>query len=120
MERPTPEDLLKHARFLRALAYRLVGDRARADDLVQEAYVAALEKPPRGALKAWLGAVVRNLAGKMRRSEGRRHAREQAATPPAPLPRPDDVAQRIELHRKLVQAVDELEERRSSSGSSTT
>jgi len=110
MPPPPPEELSKHAGFLRALAYRLVGDHARAEDLVQEAYVAALERPPRGALRAWLGAVVRNLAGKLRRAEGRRRRRERLAPSLAPLPGPDDVAARIELHRNLVQAVDALEE----------
>jgi RNA polymerase sigma factor (sigma-70 family) len=77
---------------------------------VQDAYVAALERPPRGALRAWLGAVVRNLAGKVRRSEGRRLEREHAASRKEPLPGADDIAARIALHRSLVQAVDALEE----------
>lgn len=97
MDRPSPEDLLKHAGFLRALAFRLVGDDARADDLVQDAYVAALERPPQGSVRAWLGAVVRNLAGKMRRSESRRLMREHGASRPEPLPPADDVAARIAL-----------------------
>ncbi len=39
--------LLEHQDFLRALARGLLGDPARADDAVQEAYAAALESPPR-------------------------------------------------------------------------
>ncbi len=110
MQRPSPEELQKHAGFLRALAFRLVGEDARADDLVQDAYVAALERPPRGSMRAWLGAVVRNLAGKIRRSEERRDRREHAAARPEPMPGADEVAARIALHRSLVQAVDALEE----------
>ena len=70
-ESPTlaAEALLVHAGWMRALARRLVVDPDRADDVVQQSFVAALERPSRhtGNLPAWLRRVVTNRA----RQEGR-------------------------------------------------
>ena len=44
---PPDDELFEHNEFLRALARGLVGDTDRAEDLVQDAYVLALERPPR-------------------------------------------------------------------------
>src|SRR5688572_11481825 len=73
--------LLEHAGWIRALARKLVLDEQRADDLVQQAWLAALEKPPAtGApIRAWLARVVRNVAWKERRSATRREERERIA-----------------------------------------
>ena len=46
------KELLCHQDFVRRLARGLVRDAARADDLVQEAWVLALERPPRVATAA--------------------------------------------------------------------
>jgi DNA-directed RNA polymerase specialized sigma24 family protein len=64
------EQLLQHTAALRALARDLVGE-AHADDVVQEAAVAALTAPPAepGGAGGWLATVVRRLAGKHRRAE---------------------------------------------------
>ncbi|MHC4971314.1 MAG: RNA polymerase sigma factor [Planctomycetota bacterium] len=106
------EALLRHREFVRRLARRLVRDDARADDVVQETYVAALKNPPRhaGALRAWLATVVRKLAWTQTRSESRRARREQASRPPAAAPRPEDVLERAEWHRRLVNHVMQLRE----------
>jgi RNA polymerase sigma-70 factor (ECF subfamily) len=106
------EALLRHREFVRRLARRLVRDDARAEDVVQETYVAALKNPPRhaGALRAWLATVVRKLAWTQNRSERRRTAREHASTPPAAAPRPEDVLERAEWHQRLVNHVMRLEE----------
>jgi len=75
----TAEDLLRNARWVEALARRLLrGDAHLAEDVVQQTWVAALENPPqqRGALRGWLRTTVRNLAHHARRSESRRTARE--------------------------------------------
>lgn len=73
---------------LRALARSLVHGDADADDLLQDAAVAALEHPPRndddetgraGSVRGWLAAVVRNRWRMDRRSAARRAAREQVA-----------------------------------------
>ena len=44
---PTSEELLAHLGFVRRLARALMGDEARADDLAQDTFVAALRTPPR-------------------------------------------------------------------------
>ncbi|MCP3920631.1 MAG: hypothetical protein GY711_34325 [bacterium] len=59
MSSPLQDELLAHEAFLERLALRLVGDASRADDLVQETWLAAYSHPPRrgGALRAWLGTI---------------------------------------------------------------
>lgn len=74
--------LLENRDFLRLLARRLVWqDEHAAEDVVQEAWLAALERPPRfeGPLRAWLARVVRNLAFTALQREGERQAREGRA-----------------------------------------
>src|SRR5678809_1465172 len=90
-------ELRQHAGALRALALRLVGP-AHADDLVQDTSLLAWTQRPdeRSGLGGWLRAVLRNRAGKLRRSEGRRRQREGVGggapdDPPSP---PDLAAQR--------------------------
>jgi len=108
----TLRDLLEHDAFMRALARSLVLDAARADDVVQDAYVAALEHPPRRSkpLLGWLAKVVRNVAWKSRRSEERRVRHEVAATPSDPVPSTAEVLAREEARRRIVNAVLALDE----------
>ena len=75
---PTSETLLQHSGWLRALALRLVQDASRADDVVQQAFLQAIRKPPREAkaLPAWLARVARNEARQIGRSETARVRRE--------------------------------------------
>lgn len=54
------------------LLHRRTGDRARAEDLVQEVFVRAMETPPANP-KPWLFAVALNLA----RDDGRRAVRTE-------------------------------------------
>jgi RNA polymerase sigma factor (sigma-70 family) len=54
-----------HRRFLWGLCYRITGSAADADDLVQETFVRAIERPPRdpdNSWRAWLARVAANLA----------------------------------------------------------
>ena len=56
-----------HGRFSYSLVLRLVGDHHVAEDLVQETFLRVwtrihLYSPDRGALRAWVGAIARNLA----------------------------------------------------------
>jgi len=107
------DTLLARAEWMRELARRLLHDPHRADDVVQQAFVAALERPPRDPARsdAWLRRVVRNLASMTRRGERRRRERERAVArretgiPPAAA----DVAA-MEMHRRLVEAVLALDE----------
>lgn len=116
----TPEILLAHADWVRRLARQLVAEEDRADDLVQETWVAALSRPPRHGqnLKSWLAIVVRNLARKRGREESRRRRREAKVGDPTSTPhrtpsqthRPDHALQQALLQRHVIDAVIELEE----------
>ncbi|MBL8956395.1 MAG: sigma-70 family RNA polymerase sigma factor [Myxococcaceae bacterium] len=58
-------NLHDHERFLWGLCYRMTGSAADADDLVQETFARALERPPRDVaapLRPWLTRVAVNLA----------------------------------------------------------
>ena len=72
------EVLLGHATSLRRLARGLLADEHAVEDVLQDTWVAALERPPasQGSLGGWLHHVTRALALKRRRSEGRRRGRD--------------------------------------------
>ncbi len=107
-----PETLLAHGAWVRALARRLVRDSAEADDVVQEAWLAALRRPPRegASVRAWLARVVRNAALQKARSEGGRAARERRTAREEALPSPDELLERVELQRLVVDEVVRLDE----------
>ena len=76
-------------RLLWGLCYRMTGNAADADDLVQETFVRAIEKPPRNTdetLRAWLVRVAINLS----RDLLRRRRRRGYAGPWLPSPVPSD------------------------------
>ncbi len=103
----TITDLLEHEGFVRSLARSLVGSDADADDLTQDTWVAALRNPPQRGLPltAWLGRVVRNQFRNRRREQARRATRERAAARSEVDDRSDQLAERLELHRRVVDAV---------------
>lgn len=74
-------DLLRHAQFARGVAKALLFDGDRAEDAVQDAWLQALQKPPRDRAKAggWFAQVARNFALRRLRGDARRLARERAA-----------------------------------------
>lgn len=100
------DDLLRHERFLRTVAARLVAP-DDVDDLVQRTWLAtALRGPAReGRLRAWLATVARNLAGKQRREAERRGRRERAVPPPPAAPSPAEFAEREQVRRAVADAV---------------
>lgn len=57
------DDLHRHERLLRALAYRMLGSVQDAEEVVQETFVRALEKPPARdrPVRPWLVRVAMNL-----------------------------------------------------------
>src|SRR5262245_7760761 len=112
----SPEELLQHAPFLRGLARELVGgDPQAAADVVQDAYAAALEQPPREArsLRGWLAVVVSNLARNARRGGRRRGERERAAARPERV-EPGDTGmlalERLDVQRVLIDLLVSLPE----------
>ena len=77
----TLDELIAHDLFVRRLARTLTANAAAADDVAQDAWFAAMKKPPRPGsnLRAWLAGVVRRLAWKAHRSDMRRGRREERA-----------------------------------------
>ncbi len=77
------EELLAQMGWVQSLAWSLVRDPNVAQDVAQEAWLAALSRPPRATsgpgLRAWLASVTRTLARQSVRSERRRTAREHKA-----------------------------------------
>ncbi|MBK6940951.1 MAG: sigma-70 family RNA polymerase sigma factor [Planctomycetes bacterium] len=106
----TVQTLLEHAEWIRRLAHVLVRDPALAEDLAQDTWVAALRTPPKepGPLKPWLATILRNLVRERARGNERRTRREQAAEVPQTMESVEDLAQRAEAQRLLVEFVLEL------------
>ncbi len=78
-------NLHEHERFLWGLCYRMTGSAADADDLVQDTFARALERPPRdqsAPLRPWLTRVAVNLA----RDTLRRRRRSPYVGPWLPTP----------------------------------
>lgn len=78
------ESLLAHEGWARSLARALVRDGHQADDLVQRAFEAALDRPPAAGTppRRWLASVMRNLARFDRRSGRHRGDRERSYARP--------------------------------------
>lgn len=98
--------------FLRRLARGLVRSAEEADDLVQDAFVRALERPPASAraLRAWLASVLRNLALNRARTTGRVAQHERRAARPERVEPPDAALASLELQERIVAAVKALDE----------
>jgi RNA polymerase sigma-70 factor (ECF subfamily) len=108
---PGREALLEHVGFLRNLARGLVACEADADDVVQETLLTAIRKPPApGNLRGWLSRVARNVALMRHRGRTRAARRELLAARGDAPPSPVEIAARLELERKVVDAVAALEE----------
>lgn len=97
---------------LRALARRLVVDPNDADDLAQDAWLVAVSKrlDLGGPVLGWLARVAGNVGKHLRRSAVRRDRRELAAARPEATSSAADAVERVELRRRLIDAVLALEE----------
>lgn len=109
----SPEQLLEHADWLRALARALVRDGSDADDLAQETYAAALANPPTAdrPVRPWLAGVMRNLARFRARGAARRQRREEQSQPVAPsVASPAELVERVQTQRLMADLVLALDE----------
>lgn len=109
--------LLEHSSWVRRLAGSLVRDDALADDLTQEAWLAALRHPPDKGLppRPWLAQVLRNLVRMRFRSDGRRKGRELATGDAATssdgqLDSPEQLLDRVQTQRALTNLVIAIDE----------
>ncbi|MBL8896152.1 MAG: sigma-70 family RNA polymerase sigma factor [Planctomycetes bacterium] len=105
-------DLLIHADFVRNLAHALARDPEVGDDLLQEVWVAALQRPPQhgASLRGWLAALVSSLFRNRLREERRRRAREAQLPPLPPCDPADEIVAREQVRQRLLAAVLRLEE----------
>ncbi len=103
--------LLEHSSWVRELSRRLASGSA-ADDLEQATWLAALRRGAerRGPAREWLATIARNFARQERRSSGRRSEHEARAAREEALPSTVELLARVELQRKLVGAVMQLDE----------
>lgn len=97
---------------LRRLARGLLYDRQRAEDAVQDAWLAALRKDRSAGqgLGAWLAGAVRRLALQTRRAEARRREHEERAARAGHQPGAAEVAGRLEAVRRVMEALESLDE----------
>ena len=113
-ESTTPlDELLAHSGWLSALARRLVGEAGAAEDLVQEVYLRATERPP-GTVRSqrgWLSAVMRSIHTRRMDKRSARSAREREVARPEALPSVAEVSERAEAQRLLVDAVLAMDEK---------
>jgi RNA polymerase sigma-70 factor (ECF subfamily) len=107
-----PADLaIADVQWLGRLARRLAEDADDADDLAQETLVAAWSQPTErneDARRPWLVAVLRNRLRMLRRSQGRRVAREHAVEAQSPTREPDAELERLEMLRWVLAELEAL------------
>jgi RNA polymerase sigma factor (sigma-70 family) len=105
------EDVLAQSAWIRRLAGRLVADAAHRDDVVQDAWIEALQHGQSArALRPWLAGVLRNLVRMDRRGDMRRRSKEgveEAAASPAT---PEQLVERVEIEREVAAALLEIDE----------
>jgi len=94
-------ELLTRLEWITELARTLVFDRGEAEDVAQEAWIAASPQ----ASAPWLRRVVRNLAVNRRRGDERRRAREARAARPERTAATVDLVGRAEMQRCVLDAV---------------
>lgn len=96
--------LIRDSRWMRGLARRLVRDADVANDVLQDAWIVAIEQRARvrGGMSNFLAGVIKRLASGARRSTERRERRE-AATPPRESGDGDvaELAARLEAQREV-------------------
>ncbi len=97
-------ELLSHQQWVLRLARGIVGNGARAEDLAQDALLAAWAHPSGtiSNLRAWLRQVVRTQALAGVRSDTRRASRESRVARRDWAEANADLSERAESHRRLV------------------
>jgi len=106
------DTLLRHEPFVRAVVRGLLSDEDRVKDVVQQTWLVALRRPPRGvaSLRSWLARVAANLARDSHRSAGRRKRREEAVARPEAVESVDVTHGRLAAQREVVDVVLALKE----------
>jgi len=107
-----PESLLVHEDFIRVLARHLLRDTNQADDVVQEAMLAAIQHPPKesGSKKSWFATVAMNIVRKSIRDDSRRINREKAVASREAVEATEKVLERESIRKQVVEAVLSLDD----------
>ncbi|NQU49919.1 MAG: sigma-70 family RNA polymerase sigma factor [Planctomycetes bacterium] len=110
-QQPDLDQLFADADWLRRLALRLAGSEERAEELVQETWLAALNKSSDLSKhpRSWLASVARNLHFLGLRREARRRKRERDFQKHSEKPLEDSLL-RVELQRQLTNSLFALDE----------
>ncbi len=110
--RLSPDSLLAHEPFVRAVVRDLLRDEQHVQDVLQETWIRALHRCPReeGSLKGWLARVARRLALDQHRGSARRERRERETARGEALESVEALHARLEAQREVVDAVLALEE----------
>ena len=85
----------RHGRAAYSLAYRMMGERQAAEDLVQDAFLklwrgASSYRPERGSVRSWLLAIVHNQAIDQLRSSASRRRMQEKVEASAPRIQPSE------------------------------
>lgn len=105
------EQLFAHQDWVRALALRLCGDAAAADDLVQDTWIEALRgRAGVRSVRAWLGGIVRHRWRRDRLRTVARTEREADVARPSAMPSPEGMLAQAGLQRRVLAAVASLDE----------
>ncbi len=105
------ERVLAEDDWLRRIARRLVGDADAADDLVQDAWVAALARGRRGKeARPWLLGVLHNLRRKRARRDADEAARVRVLAEQRLAPSTDEVVLELTLRQRVTEGLLALEE----------
>jgi RNA polymerase sigma factor (sigma-70 family) len=109
---PLSDQLLRQVGWTRRLARSLLGDESAAEDTLQETWEAAARKPPETdrPVEPWLRRTIRNRLLNRAREQRRRTTREEKTIPGAAPDSPEELLARLEIHKKLVEAVARLPE----------
>lgn len=104
----------EHARFVWRVLRRFGMSAPDAEDGVQEVFLIVAHKLPtyeeRGALRAWLFTLARQVASHTRRSDTRRARRDQLSEPPPPSADPQRCAEQTQAKVLMERFLDGLSE----------
>ena len=106
------ETILAESAWVRSLARSLTRTEADAEDLMQDAWTAAIRRPPDAdrPVRPWLATVLRNLARSKQRSAARLRAREsEVSRQEAKVPSADELVSIAEQQEQLSALVRQLD-----------
>ncbi len=110
---PSPDQLLSHTNFVRAMARGVLGGDDLVEDAVQETWLAVLHggRARPGKLRSWLGSVGRRRALDLHRRESTRKRYEHAAPESARETDTSELAARAEIGRNMTSALLALDDK---------